>query len=93
MPAPALPGIAQELSSTAEAGSEVMALYLTGYALSVLAAGPLADRFGVRRVQSWGLGLFAAAAVGCAAAPSLPSLAAARFLQALGGGSATVLAP
>ncbi|NEY35726.1 MFS transporter [Streptomyces sp. PRKS01-65] len=91
MAAPALPLIARSLAVPLGSTQLVITLYLAGYALSMLCAGTLATRYGARRLQIWGLGLFVAASAVCAAAPALEVLVAARFLQALGGCSATVL--
>ena len=67
-------------------------LFLLGFALAQLACGPLSDRFGRRPVLLAGLGLFAAVGLGCAAAPTLPTLLACRVLQGIGACAGTVLA-
>ncbi|WP_199931051.1 MFS transporter [Streptomyces sp. CB02923] len=90
--APALPGMAALPSGGPGAVQLVVTLYLAGFAVSVLLAGMLVERWGVRRTQLWALGLFVVASVVCAVAPTLPVLVAGRFVQALGGCAATVLA-
>jgi EmrB/QacA subfamily drug resistance transporter len=62
---------------------------LTGYLLSVAAllllSGALADRFGRRRLVTVGLITMLVAEVGCALAPSIGVLIAARIVQGVGG--------
>jgi len=66
---------------------------VNGYALSfavlLMTAAVLGDRFGRRRVLAIGIGSFAAASVGCALAPSIGWLIAFRVLQ--GAGAALVM--
>ncbi|CAM5433963.1 MFS transporter [Streptomyces avidinii] len=56
----------------------------------LIASGALADRFGRRRVFRCGLVLFGLASLGCALAPSLGLLVAARAVQGVG---ASMLSP
>jgi EmrB/QacA subfamily drug resistance transporter len=51
----------------------------------LISSGAVADRFGRRRVFQLGLVVFAVASVGCAVAPSVGWLIAARVLQGAGG--------
>lgn len=90
--APALPDLAGLPGADTYGPQLVVVSYLAGFALSVLAAGMLADRHGVRRVQLGALALSVAAGAVCALAPNLPVLVAGRFAQALGACAATVLA-
>ncbi|MEV0262368.1 MFS transporter [Streptomyces sp. NPDC050617] len=90
--APALPRMAALPSGGPGAVQLVVTVYLAGFAVSVLLAGALVERWGVRRTQVWALGLFVVASAVCALAPTLPVLVAGRFVQALGGCAATVLA-
>ncbi len=82
---PAFPSVARSLSTSVAAVELTLATYLAGFALGQLAYGPLADRFGRRRPLLAGLALYLVSAAACAAAPSLALLAAARFVQGLGG--------
>jgi MFS transporter, DHA1 family, multidrug resistance protein len=82
---PGFPAVARELGTSVAAVQLTLATYLAGLAVGQLLYGPLSDRVGRRPPLMAGLVLYAAAAVACAAAPSLGFLAAARFVQALGG--------
>lgn len=67
-------------------GSATFALstgYGLCYAVGFLLWGPVADRYGRRRVMLLGLGLLTLATLGCGFATSLPTLAAARATQGL----------
>ena len=55
-------------------------------------AGAIADRFGRRKPLLIGLGLYSLASLACAFAPSIGTLIAARFVQAIGGCSGMVIA-
>jgi DHA1 family bicyclomycin/chloramphenicol resistance-like MFS transporter len=82
---PALPAIAKALDAGADEAQLTLSVFLLGFAVSQLIYGPIADRFGRKPVVLAGLGLFVAASVGCALAPSIDAMIAFRFLQALGG--------
>jgi len=62
----------------------VVDAYTLAFATFLLSAGALGDRLGARRVFVLGLGVFGAASLACALAPSLPLLVAARTVQGLG---------
>jgi DHA1 family bicyclomycin/chloramphenicol resistance-like MFS transporter len=81
---PSLPGIAADLESTAAMAQLTIGLFIAGFALMMLLAGPLADRFGRKPVLTGGLVLFVAASVVCALSPTIEALLAARFVQAVG---------
>jgi sugar porter (SP) family MFS transporter len=61
--------------------------------LSIVAAGPLADRFGRRAVLRAATVMFAVSAAVAAAAPSFGALIAARLLSGVGVGAVLVAAP
>jgi DHA1 family bicyclomycin/chloramphenicol resistance-like MFS transporter len=54
-----------------------------GLGVAQLFAGPLSDRFGRRRVLLAGIGVFVAASLACALAPTVEALIGARLVQAL----------
>ncbi len=88
--ATALPAIA---SATGEV--ERVSWIVVGYLLASTIAAPiygrLGDVFGRRRLMFVGLGIFIAASLLCAAAPTIELLTAARVLQGLGGGGLMTL--
>ncbi|MGI8331400.1 MFS transporter [Actinomadura scrupuli] len=65
--------------------SWVLSAYAIAFAAFMMPAGRWADRSGRKLAFLSGLALFTVASAGCAAAPSLGLLVAARVLQALGG--------
>lgn len=89
---PALPAIAQGLATSVEAVQLSITVFLAGFSAGMLFYGPLSDRFGRRRVLLGGIGLFVVASLACTLAMAIEQLLVARFLQALGGGAASVLA-
>lgn len=89
---PALPAIAAGLSATPEAVQLSITVFLAGFALGMLFYGPISDRYGRRTVMLTGISLFVLASLACVLATSAEQLIAARFIQALGGGAASVLA-
>ena len=66
--------------------------YLSGFAVGQIFYGPVSDRLGRRPLLLAALVLYGLASIGCAAAQSIDGLIAMRFLQALGGAGAIVLA-
>lgn len=70
----------------------VLSVYLGVFAVTQIAVGPLADRFGRRRIVLGALVLFALASFGCAAAPTFGVLLLARGAQAVGACAGVVLA-
>lgn len=88
---PSTPKLAADLGTTIAAIQLTLSVYMAGYAVSMFVAGVLADRFDARTLQAWGMGIFAAGSVMAALAPNVVVLGIARFAQAVGGTSATVL--
>jgi predicted MFS family arabinose efflux permease len=80
---PMLPQLAADFGTSVSAAATVVTSFAFAYSGSVLLQGPLGDRFGKLPVVSIGVALAGAAALGCAAAWSLSSLAALRFVMAL----------
>src|SRR3954470_23106280 len=81
----AFPDMATEFEGTSFAGlSWILNAYAIVFAALLVPAGRWADRAGLKRGFLGGLGLFTAASVIAAAAPSVGLLVAARGLQAIG---------
>src|SRR5690606_3765233 len=89
---PSFPAIAREMGTNVAGIEQTLAAYFIGLSLGQLFYGPLADRFGRKAPLYLGLGVFAAASIGCALAGSVAALSALRFLQALGGCAQMVIA-
>lgn len=85
MIAVAIPDIARDLGVGVGSASWLVSGYLVVMASLLPSAGKLGDRFGHRRLILIGLGLFLAASLGAALAPSLPLLIAFRLQQAMAG--------
>ena len=68
----------------------VVSAYTITFAAFILTASALGDRIGAKRVFTAGFGLFGLASLGCAFAPSLGLLIAARAIQGTG---AAILVP
>ena len=85
----ALPTIRHELGASLDSLEWTVNAYTLSFAVLLMTAAALGDRYGRRRMFSFGVALFGAASVGCALAPSAAALVAARALQ--GAGAAFVL--
>jgi EmrB/QacA subfamily drug resistance transporter len=81
----ALPSIQTRLHASASAIEWVVAGYGLTFAVLLIAAGRLGDRYGRRRVFCVGLALFAVASALCGLAPTAAVLVAARLVQGIGG--------
>lgn len=88
---PGLPAIEATFADAAGRGPLTLSLFLTGFAISPLICGPLADRFGRRATLLDGLLLFSLAAGACALAPSFTVLLVCRLLQGLAAGACAIL--
>ncbi len=86
----ALTTIGSGLHADVAALQWVVNAYTIGLAAFILTAGALGDRIGAKRVFIAGFALFILASVGCALAPNLGVLIAARGVQGVG---AAVLVP
>ena len=80
----ALTTIRLQLGASLESLGWTLAAYNLALAVLLLPASALGDRFGRRRMFGIGLATFTAASVGCALAPSIGWLIAARVVQGLG---------
>ncbi len=88
---PAMPQMATGLSATVAEIQMTLSLFMLGFAFSQLLTGPLSDRFGRRPIILAGMTLYFAASVVCIYAPNVEVLIAARFVQAFGSCTGTVL--
>ena len=81
---PSVPAIAAGLHTSIVRVQFTFVGYLVAFAASMLILGPLSDRFGRKRILVCALVLTALSSVGCAAAPTIELLIAARVLQGIG---------
>lgn len=88
---PAFPAMALAFGTDEKHVQLTLAAYFLGLSIGQLAYGPVADRFGRRIPLLTGVGLFTAASLACAYAPTLEWLIGARFVQALGGCAGMVI--
>ena len=89
---PSLPDIGRELAAPPAQVQLTISFYLVGFALGQIVYGPISDRHGRKRILLAALALFCTAGLACAFASSIEVLIIARFVQALGGSGAVVLA-
>lgn len=89
---PSLPDIARAFGASASQVQLTLSAYLVGFGIGQIVYGPLADRHGRRPVLLATIALYCVASLICTLALSVELLIAARFLQALGGAGAVVLA-
>ena len=89
---PSLPDIARVFGTTIAGAQATLSSFLFGFAFGQILYGPLSDRIGRKPVLLTGLGIFLAATVLCAFAPSVDMLIVGRFLQAVGASGPIVLA-
>jgi MFS transporter, DHA1 family, multidrug resistance protein len=87
----ALPDMARLMGTSEGLLQMTLTVFMFGYALSMLLAGPLSDIIGRKRVIYIGLTLYLIATFACAVSTSIVALIIARFFQALGGCCGTVV--
>ncbi|QQC66084.1 MFS transporter [Paraburkholderia ginsengisoli] len=80
----ALPQIGASLKANVAGLQWVVDAYTLAFAVLMLSAGVLGDRFGARRMYAAGIVLFAFASLACGLAPEAPMLVGARALQGVG---------
>src|SRR5690606_10645506 len=81
---PALPQVAADLGTAESAVGLTLAAYLLTFGLAQMIYGPMSDAMGRKRPMLVGVGIFAAASIGAAWAPSIGWLVASRAIQGLG---------
>lgn len=87
-----LPGLTRTFAVSIATVQLTLSVWVAAFGLMQLLAGPMSDRYGRRPVLTGGLALYAAASVGCALAPTIELLIAARLFQAVGCCAAVVVA-
>jgi EmrB/QacA subfamily drug resistance transporter len=80
----ALPVMQRDLSASAAGLQWIVESYALFLSALILVGGALGDRFGRRAVFAFGIVLFTIASLGCALAPSIGFLIAARCIQGIG---------
>jgi EmrB/QacA subfamily drug resistance transporter len=88
----ALSTIQRDLGASVEGLEWTVNAYNLSFAVLLMTAAALGDRFGRRRLFAAGIGLFVLASAACALAPSVGALVAARAVQGAGAAAVTTLA-
>lgn len=88
---PALPTLTQIFATDVARVQLTLSVFLAGFAVAQLFYGPLSDRYGRRPAMLVGLVVYLLSSVACMLAPSIDTLIAARFFQALGACAGPVL--
>jgi len=89
---PSFPAISKGLAAPPGTVTITLAASFLGLGLGQLVYGPLSDRMGRRGPVLTGAAIFVVGSALCALAPSIWLMAAARFLQAIGGSAGQVVA-
>lgn len=89
---PALPQIAESLSTTPSAVQLTLSAFVLGLAVGQLIIGPVSDAIGRKKLLVAGAAIGLIAAVLAAMAPTIEILITARVIQGLGLGACTVIA-
>jgi DHA1 family bicyclomycin/chloramphenicol resistance-like MFS transporter len=89
---PSLPTLEGVFDASTAAVQRTLATFFLGFALGQALYGPITDRYGRKPPLYASIGLFVAASIGCALAPSIGALAGLRFVQAVGAGAGAVIA-
>lgn len=86
----AMPNLSEELHTDVTATVWVTSAYLLTYAVPLLLAGRLGDRYGPKQIYLVGMAVFTAASLLCGLSPTIGALIASRALQGVG---AALMAP
>lgn len=79
-----LPGLTRTFAASVATVQLTLSVFIVAFGTMQLAIGPLSDRLGRYPVTLFGIGVYVAASVACALAPSIGLLILARFFQAIG---------
>lgn len=90
---PAMPTIAQDLQAHIGTVQQSLSIFLAAYGTGMLIFGPLADKWGRRRLALFGLSGFALASLYLFFCRTIEGFLIARALQAFCGAAATVVVP
>lgn len=88
---PALPRLSSDLDASAPETQFTLTAFFIGFGVSQLGYGPLSDQFGRKPPLYVGLAIFLAGTIGCALAPTISSLSAARLVQGVGAAAVMVV--
>jgi DHA1 family bicyclomycin/chloramphenicol resistance-like MFS transporter len=88
---PALPTIAADLGASTAATQMTLMAFFVAFGLCQIVYGPVSDMVGRKPPLYFGLALFAAGSIGCAAAPGIEWLIFFRFVQGVGASCAMVI--
>lgn len=78
-----MPSMTRSLGASAADVQLTLSVYMFGWGIAQLVAGPLADRYGRRPPLIAALAVFVVASAACAASTTVGALIAARFVQAV----------
>lgn len=81
----ALPAMARDLNTNPLRMQSVVISYMLTVALVIPASGWLADKFGIKQVFLFAIGLFTTGSLACALSPTLDIIVLCRVLQGIGG--------
>lgn len=90
---PAMPIIAEQLSTDMPSVQNTLSVYLLGYALGLLTFGPLADKWSRRKLVILGLAGFTLVSLCLPFVTSITQFIVLRFMQAFISSAATVVVP
>ncbi|MDA3816331.1 MAG: Bcr/CflA family multidrug efflux MFS transporter [Prolixibacteraceae bacterium] len=88
---PALPAMAKDFGQPINLFEITLTIYFIGVAVGQLFGGPLSESFGRKKIALSGMLLFATSSLLAIFAPNVEVLWMLRFLQAIGGGAASVV--
>jgi DHA1 family bicyclomycin/chloramphenicol resistance-like MFS transporter len=89
---PAMPIMASYFSVDIVAINNTISTFLIGYALGQVIAGPVSDQIGRKPIGYVGLCIFILSSIGIGLASSVEQVLVLRFVQAIGAGTANVIA-